>query len=130
MSRAFNEVALFCLLSYQAILIMPPETAMLGKKCWVDTQQVLVSVTKSLTIMLAVQVDPPSIDFVNNTLEFPSPQSSRTRYTAFESDAIWGIVKSRKLPPGKVEDRPRKQAFVTTLTFWAKTVPPFVTFDT
>src|SRR5437867_11679458 len=107
---------------------MPPETAMLGKKCWVDTQQVLVSVTKSLTIILAVQVDPPSIDFVNNTLDFPGPQSSRTRYTAFESDAICGIVKSRKLPPGKVEAKPRKQEFVTTLTCCARTVPPLVAF--
>src|SRR5207249_12154793 len=98
MSRAFNEVALFCLLSYQAILIMPPETAMLGKKCWVDAQQVLVSVTKLLTIMLAGQVDRPSIDFVNNTSEFPRPHSSRSRYTACESFAIWGIVRAGRVP--------------------------------
>src|SRR5438093_11507358 len=111
MSRAFNEVALFCLLSYQAILIMPPETAMLGKKCWVDTQQVLVSVTKSLTIMLSVQVDPPSIDFVNNMLEFPRPQSSLTSDTAFESYAIWGIVKSLKLPAGTRDDIQIKTTF-------------------
>src|SRR6267143_3528084 len=51
------------LLSYHAILIVPPETDMVEKKCW--------PVITSLTCRGVVQLTPPSVDLVNMTLELP-----------------------------------------------------------
>src|SRR6266516_131016 len=121
MSRLLREDEGFSLLSYQATFTMPPETAIVGKKC--------CPVRTSLTIKGAVQDDPPSTDRVRNTLELPSLKSSNTRYTPIASAAICGIVKARKVAPIADPDV-TQYAGLTAFTFCDRLVPPLITLET
>src|SRR5229473_5035527 len=85
------------LLSYQATLMTPPETAMVEKKCW--------PVVTSLTCIGLVQVIPPFVDSVNMTLELPLPKSSQTMYTPWLSEASWGVVNTLKKLAGSALGR-------------------------